>query len=1360
MATTPRDISPRIDQIIDTLNAHWDLGLPRLYGGDAGRSDQTGLLAKRCYERIRFFCYKTNNIDALLEEFNVSARQIHSGWVFKPSQERGTLPVLPQTKSMVERDLQTQRKSGVVRLSDSQRLLLQERLFQILDENYELANMSRTYSTESVSTTSFTTAPSTPRKQAMAPKQEAITPTRRVTKAPGVITARSEEPELKNPVTKSAKRTLNSPNGVSLLSTSEVICTYSWRQQNKRQYRQQTLSQFLPFKPTLPPQAQAITPAAQHISFETAPSPAVSSVFTAPGEPDGLNISNTTSMLGSEDEESQDLLPTQDIMDLEQDEDFRKSFDEACPPPTAFDPTDLLRNTPFKVQALLPREAPFWYTWEIHRLAPFTGLKPFQLDQKVRQGDVKNEFSGSRLYDTVKKMYQGKDRPAMSELPTWMTSQNKYWDEEHNKVGYFTAALEWSEDPLKGLFQLQLNPVQLEQSCRLHRKFGADRFVVLSTPVLSSPPRKIQSLKKDHVPLHQKITDFLASNQHFIAGRYWRICFVEEEKRKKGQKKRIRIILFAETGFDIIQRAPGPVGDLILRDGMRHPEIMLEDLMQWHIPIEENSNSPDLKLFSRWSLGFSKTTPTVELKPHEFLLLPDKLGDEPVEEPGGKRAHQVMNDGCALISYPLAKAIWAVLGRAGEVPSAVQGRISGAKGLWIVDYQGRFPDVSQRGFWIQVSDSQLKIKPHPRERLGADATQRTFEVLSFARDCTQASLNVQLITILEDRGVPHRIFREALKEDVKSYSESLTDALSDPVHLRLWMQEHGHSSLSEPIKLLGSFPARKQHQVKSLLDAGFHPLDCEQLVECATDLLRDYIAGYLEKMSIELPYSTSVYCAPDPCDVLAEDEVFLSSSAPLVDPRTGISETTLDNINVLVARNPAHLASDMQLRKAVYKHELRNYKNVILFSTRGNKSTAALLSGGDYDGDKVTCIWDPRFTEPFCNAQMPQMPTQEDCGMINESRPLSEIFDGCRYDTKSMQNFLRGCVSFNTKENPVGLCTAEWEKLVYFHSRERQNEKLSRPAAINLAALAGYLVDSRKQGWSISKTDWLSFQNKAIGSRPLPTPGYKDGTAPSKTAATHLNVIDHLTFDVAEREKDRVLADMYARRKKVGTYDRDLSHYWRKEEKKMKDEQDELKARRLLNAKVSPNDQVTPTLGEVLKGDDGLHGHISRLCDEWRKSAPPPPTSSFDPPRAGTNSSASAAAVQKVYEMFKAIEPKKGHHRIRLRYEEELEEQHHFSKWTLLRASCLYAHLTTAGRTFPWWAWQVAGEDLCWIKWMRHEGKVKPMVGAIYGTLRVDTKFTKGLLERGVVNDDDVDDDAFADADEDFIEEDFMTDLE
>jgi hypothetical protein len=52
-------------------------------------------------------------------------------------------------------------------------------------------------------------------------------------------------------------------------------------------------------------------------------------------------------------------------------------------------------------------------------------------------------------------------------------------------------------------------------------------------------------------------------------------------------------------------------------------------------------------------------------------------------------------------------------------------------------------------------------------------------------------------------------------------------------------------------------------------------------------------------------------------------------------------------------QNPAYLPTDIQIVKAVDKKELAHLTDVIVFSTKGNRSKVSLLSGGDYDGDTV-----------------------------------------------------------------------------------------------------------------------------------------------------------------------------------------------------------------------------------------------------------------------------------------------------------------------------------------------------------------------------------------------------------------------
>jgi hypothetical protein len=218
---TPRLVGWKVDQAIDGLNAEWDLRLPRLHGADAIEAEVKGTLANKCSSRIRYLCFRVEqtHLDSLLAGFEERARQKWSNWVFKPSQERGTLPSLPVTKSFLERDVQTFRRAGPLKLSESQRQELLGLLDNVLDDPFELARMSDSYSYERPSEASFVTAPTTPRKQPISAKRSAelATPTRRISAGAGAVTDDlNDEPELKDPMTKSTKRRLGSPLRVSI----------------------------------------------------------------------------------------------------------------------------------------------------------------------------------------------------------------------------------------------------------------------------------------------------------------------------------------------------------------------------------------------------------------------------------------------------------------------------------------------------------------------------------------------------------------------------------------------------------------------------------------------------------------------------------------------------------------------------------------------------------------------------------------------------------------------------------------------------------------------------------------------------------------------------------------------------------------------------------------------------------------------------------------------------------------------------------------------------------------------------------------------------------------------------------------
>lgn len=65
-------------------------------------------------------------------------------------------------------------------------------------------------------------------------------------------------------------------------------------------------------------------------------------------------------------------------------------------------------------------------------------------------------------------------------------------------------------------------------------------------------------------------------------------------------------------------------------------------------------------------------------------------------------------------------------------------------------------------------------------------------------------------------------------------------------------------------------------------------------------------------MNIGLGRSTNAYMIADPLAVLEEGEVHIGFSNVFRDPKSGFNETMLHDMDILVARRPAYLPSDIQ----------------------------------------------------------------------------------------------------------------------------------------------------------------------------------------------------------------------------------------------------------------------------------------------------------------------------------------------------------------------------------------------------------------------------------------------------------------
>jgi len=162
-----------------------------------------------------------------------------------------------------------------------------------------------------------------------------------------------------------------------------------------------------------------------------------------------------------------------------------------------------------------------------------------------------------------------------------------------------------------------------------------------------------------------------------ICGRLYQVFFL---KIKKGSKDSFTVYAFATDG-----------------EGLAGREVSMDMLMEWTLSLNKNCTSIAPKLWSRISLSLSSTKPSVTFSRDQIRLVPD------IVSPTG----QCMTDGCARASPAVFREIW-LLGvlASKETPTAVQGRIGAAKGVWFVD---PLSDPLSQEKWVEIRPSQLKF---------------------------------------------------------------------------------------------------------------------------------------------------------------------------------------------------------------------------------------------------------------------------------------------------------------------------------------------------------------------------------------------------------------------------------------------------------------------------------------------------------------------------------------------------------------------------------------------------------------------------------------------------------------------------
>ncbi|CAA9960971.1 RNA-directed RNA polymerase 2 [Pyrenophora teres f. maculata] len=693
----------------------------------------------------------------------------------------------------------------------------------------------------------------------------------------------------------------------------------------------------------------------------------------------------------------------------------------------------------------------------------------------------------------------------------WQASKHRY-------DGYtFKGSLTLNPKSNGPVLSLKLSSVQADKSCRLQRIFGSDRFLYLNSPLFRSA-KTDGRYNTTMMDLICKQWQAWLLTEHSFLGRKWRVFHIEDLKRGKGTRRKDvmhdkRLVLFATEGWGI--EKPCSVGQMLNK----------------FLPFASNKEQGVCKAFARIDLGLSRTIPTLCFELAQIIRVKDKLATLDSEDtryndfalhwspfPDGA----VMDDGCSIISVGAALIIWHLYkkatGTTGPLPSIFQGRIAGAKGVWMISAESYTKDPDHLKPWIMINASQWKFNP-PEDAMLDHEHHRTFELSNYSSSPTPSELHISFIPILVDRKVPMTVIDSLMKDSLEVERTKLLDLLPDPVKIYDWVHRNGtKTQTGNDVPWQAAMPVSLEEKVKLLLESGFSPAKFSPLAQSLQRFIQAKQILQESKLRVPLAKSTFLFGIVDPLGVLEPGEIQVQFSSSFADDTTDEKYLCLRDMEVLVARQPACRRSDIQKVRTVIRSELSHLVDVVVFPSKGRYPLAGKLQGGDYDGDIFWICWEPQLVQPFLNAPAPvQSPEPARYEIKKMTAKVRDVMD--TRNPNDVDRFLEMAFEFRSKPSLLGMVTVFAEKQAY---RENRIYSATLEALYDMHDL---LVDAPKQGYFLAQADFDIFKQKLRLKEPN-QPAYKcamDDCANAKNSAQ----IESYRKNKYKPKLDRVIDYLY-----------------------------------------------------------------------------------------------------------------------------------------------------------------------------------------------------------------------------------------
>lgn len=279
------------------------------------------------------------------------------------------------------------------------------------------------------------------------------------------------------------------------------------------------------------------------------------------------------------------------------------------------------------------------------------------------------------------------------------------------------------------------------------------------------------------------------------------------------------------------------------------------------------------------------------------------LDVSPQDWEGKIPAEKVLTDGCGLINGAALTQIMRLM-KYSSRPTAVQGRIGGSKGMWVLhpDPLEQTPDGPAK-IWIR--SSQTKIQMGPASELGP--AQRIFDLLAPSRVTSPSRLSSQTLINLSYNGISHQVLKDLMALGLREEIQSFIDWTQPHSMVMVWKavervgsvvvsrlrriltgqaralgigrlhplndqdqedeesddeEDYLQSSVDASHKKYSGQPLTLYETVLELLQAGFHPLKLDLLYQKLESVITKVLNAYVEKFHIPVVDSCDAFIIP------------------------------------------------------------------------------------------------------------------------------------------------------------------------------------------------------------------------------------------------------------------------------------------------------------------------------------------------------------------------------------------------------------------------------------------------------------------------------------------------------------------